>query len=83
MSTKKINLSSFGFSSNYYLTEDGRLYNAKTRKLHPFREKLRIKEAETGKYKTMRIKPLYQRVYNKNFFIDNTESLFGEVWKQV
>ena len=73
-----------GFADDYYLTIDGKVYNKRTNqylkedKCH--RVNLRTTE---GKVKGISIKELYLNVYEKEFCIDNIESLKNEQWRVI
>lgn len=73
-----------GYSNNYYLTEDGRLYNEETKeyKSHDKRYRLPIKTKD-GVSKKVSLKTLYNLVYNKPYCKDNIADLEGEEWKEI
>lgn len=37
----------------------------------------------SGKQTTVYIKPLYRKVFNKEYCIDNIKNLSGEIWKEI
>ena len=73
-----------GFSNIYYLTEDGVVYNKKTDKYikYDMKHQYRLKQ-KCGLYKCISLKTLYRKVYNKEFCIDNIQSLDNEVWDPI
>ena len=80
-----ISIKKLGFPSYLYLTEQGLIYNQKTKvfkkpykKDHCFKLKL-----ENGKYKTISLKSLYWDVFKKVFCIDNIQNLQNEQWKLI
>ena len=73
-----------GFADYYYLTKDGRIYNAAT---NTYKEpdnahKFKLKRVENG-YKTIALKSLYKIVYNQNYCEDKIENLNDEEWKVI
>ena len=81
---KKVDMFIDEVESYYYLSEEGSIYNSKTKKeLKLFGNtyyKLRTKE---GKTKTFPLKKLYKSVYGKVFCIDKIDDLKGEIWKAI
>lgn len=79
-----ISIKKLGFPSYLYLTEQGLIYNQKTKKfIKPYKDhcfKLRL---ENGKYKTVSLKSLYYNVFKKIFCIDNIQNLQNEQWKPI
>ena len=72
-----------GFSPEYYLLEDGSVYNKETDSyLTIYRNSYKLKTIE-GKYKTISQKTLFLLVFNKIFRKDNIESLEGETWREL
>ena len=73
-----------GYASCYYITEDGRVYNADTGKYlqEDTRHGVKLK-TEDNKYRKISIKTLYKAAYNRAFARDNVEHLDGEEWKQI
>lgn len=73
-----------GFDGCYYLTEEGRVYNSKTKneikidKYHCYRLK-----TIAGKYKKISLRELYKLTYSKYYIIDNIENLENEHWKAI
>ena len=73
-----------GFPNYLYLTEDGRIYNQRTRRYRkPYADNCFKLKLENGKYKTISLKNLYWNIYNKVFCIDNIQDLQNEQWKPV
>lgn len=73
-----------GYCSCYYLTEDGRLYNADTKQYKSANKEHRFSlKREDGSCKKIALKQLYKIVYGKPFCIDNIESLKDEEWKEI
>ena len=72
-----------GFSDCYYLDND-RIYNIKRKQylkeVSGYRYKLRTKE---GKEKSITIKEIYKRLYNKVFCIDDIERMEDEEFKEI
>lgn len=77
-------LSAFGYSKDYYLTENGRLFNAALGK-EIIRDNLNRISIKDSNNKTVRIafKSLYRLVFNKEYCKDSIKDLKGEVWKEV
>lgn len=76
-------LKDLGFAEYYYLDND-KIYNAERKRylfgVGEYRYKLRTKE---GKNKSITIKEIYKRLYNKVFCIDNIERLEGEEFREI
>lgn len=73
-----------GFPNYLYLTEDGRIYNQRTRRYRkPYTDNCFKLKLENGKYKTISLKNLYWNIYNKVFCIDNIQDLQNEQWKPI
>lgn len=71
------------FADYYYLTESGKVINAKTNKeVKPHNYKFRLKTRD-NKTKCINLKPLYKLVYGKNYCIDDIENLQGEEWRAI
>lgn len=77
-------LSSFGYSSNYCITIDGCVYQLNPHKEIP-RDKLNRISIKDSNNKCVRvtIKGLYRKVFDKEFCIDNVQSLCGEIWREI
>lgn len=73
-----------GFAEYYYLTEQGKLYNASTKQYLKLTDKhtYKIKTTE-GKYRNMSLKQLYKMVFDKVFCIDNITNENGEIWREI
>ena len=73
-----------GYAAYYYMTEDGNVYNAATKKtmLPDKRHKFRLKK-EDGKTQQIAQRVLYRKVYNMSLCRDRIKSLEGEQWKEV
>lgn len=76
-------LESLGFEDYYYL--DGyRIYNAKRKKylkeISEYRYKLTTKE---GNKRSVTLKEIYRKLYNKVFCIDDIQNLEGEEYKEI
>lgn len=73
-----------GYCENYYLTEDGKIYNSNTNK---FREADKSKrfalKTKDGKVKKVSLKVLYKMVYGKNYCIDEIADLSEEKWREI
>lgn len=73
-----------GYANNYYLTEDGKLYNADTGNYIKFDSRHLVKlKKEDGSYNKIALKTLYRLVYNKPYCKDSIENLDNEVWKEI
>ncbi len=73
-----------GFSSQYFLTEQGQIFNAKTNRfLKPFEDHTFKLKDLCEMQKTISLKSLYLKIYNKTFCIDNIQNEQNEVWKQI
>ena len=73
-----------GFLSQYYLTEDGLIFNKKTKQYKkPYNNRYFKLKSTDGEIKTIYLKSLYKMVYGKVFCIDNIPSLQNEVWKPI
>lgn len=68
-----------GYCENYYLTEDGRLYNSITKeyKRADKQNKFTLKTLG-GERKKISLKVLYAKVYNKPYCEDNISDLEHE-----
>ena len=72
------------YEDYYYLTEDGKIYNADTNTYlsednkHLFR--LRTKEK---KYKKVSVRTIYKELYNKPYCKDQIENIIDEEWKEI
>lgn len=74
----------FGFSSNYYLTEQGLIYDTKTKRyIKPYSDHCFKLKTDNGTRKTISLKSLYKLVFGKIYCIDNISSLQNEVWKPI
>ena len=72
-----------GFDEQYYLTEEGKVYNKLTDSyLNEKRNSYKLKTVE-GKYKTISLKKLYQLVYGKVYCLDVIENLPDEEWREI
>ena len=78
---KKLTQINNGFADYYYISEDGIVYNNKL--------KCEVKQYENHRYrlntenneiKYITLQDLYRKVYDKEYCIDNTENLKGEIW---
>lgn len=73
-----------GYAACYYLLEDGRIYNADSKKyIDPDRKHQYKLKTEEGKYKYIALKSLYKLLHNKPYCDDSIESLEGEQWKEI
>lgn len=73
-----------GYSSSYYLTESGEVYNKEcNRYLKAYKGNSYRLKTEQGSYKSISLKELYRLVYNKNYCKDNIQDLQGEIWKEI
>lgn len=73
-----------GFDDRYYLTPDGKVIDTLENKQLKMSEKHRFTLRNTeGKQIRIALKPLYRLVYDKEYCIDNIESLKNEEWKEV
>ena len=72
-----------GFKSYYYL-DNNRIFNAKRQKymkeVGEYRYKLRTTE---GRVKSITIKEIYKKLYNKVFCVDDIKRLEGEEFREV
>lgn len=73
-----------GYCSYYYLTEDGRIYNAATKQYKAANSEHRfLLNREDGSRRKIALKPLYKMVYGKPYCKDSIESLDNEEWKEI
>ena len=73
-----------GFSSQYFLTEQGLIYDAKTNKyIKSYKDHCFKLKDQCGMIKTISLKNLYYRVYGKVFCIDNIQSIDNEEWRPI
>lgn len=67
-----------------YLLDKNKIYNSYKKdyvnEVSEYRYKLKNKE---GKYKSITLKEIYRKLYNKNFCIDEIELLENEVFKEI
>lgn len=78
-----ITLDNIGFDRKYIITLDGKIFNTLTNKeLIGYRNTYRLKD-NTGKYRTVSLKSLYRKVFNKEYCIDNIQNLDNELWKPI
>lgn len=77
-------LSSFGYSSNYYITKTGCVYQIEPNKEIP-KDKLNRVYIKDNNNKPIRItiKKLYRQAFNKEYCIDNIQSLDCEQWREI
>jgi hypothetical protein len=73
------------YCSSYYLTEEGLIYNADTKKYIAAnnKEHFFVLKTTDNKRKKVALKTLYELVYNTQYCIDNIEDLEGEIWKEI
>lgn len=72
-----------GFKDYYYLTEDGQIYNAQSRKyLTPNKSSYKLR-AEDDTPRSISISSLYELVYKKPFILDNIERLEDEIFQFI
>lgn len=76
-------LEKIGFAEYYYLDND-KIYNVTRKKylkeIGKYRYRLRTKE---GKSKSVTIKEIYRRLYNKVFCVDNVTRLNDEEFREI
>ena len=73
-----------GFANYYYLSEDGQVYNSQRNKYVKPQENHQFKlRTETSGYKSISLKNLYKKVYNKNFCEDTLPDLSNEEWRVI
>ena len=72
-----------GFQDYYYLTKEGKVYNAKTNKYLTQNEHKYTLKTIDNKYKRITLKRLYWLVYNANYCEDSIKDLEGEEWKAI
>lgn len=78
-----IDLSQLGYADIYIFTIDGKLYNKKTQKeLKQSKYTYKLKCAD-GQYKTVSLKTLYRKAFNKEYCIDIIEDLENEKWRYI
>lgn len=72
------------YKEYYYLTEDGRIYNAAddTYQQANSEKKFRLKTIE-NKYKKVSLRILYKQLYNRPYSEDTIENIEGEEWKEI
>lgn len=77
-------LSSFGYSSNYYITNTGCVFQIEPSKAIPKDKsnRVNIKDSNNKPVRTS-IKKLYRQVFNKEFCVDNIQDLTGEQWREI
>ena len=72
-----------GFAEFYYLTQEGKVYNAATKKFIKDRKNIYTLKTTAGEYKKISTKKLYKLIYNKNYCVDDIADMNGENWKPV
>ena len=73
-----------GYAEQYYLLEDGTIYNAKTDQIiQPSDEHTFILRTADNHRKKVSLKPLYKLVFNKNYCKDDIKDLDNEEWKII
>ena len=73
-----------GYAEQYYLLEDGTIYNAKTDQIiYPSDEHTFILRTADNHRKKVSLKPLYKLVFNKNYCKDDITDLDNEDWKPI
>ena len=77
------NLKKIGLAEYYFLDND-KIYNSNkkgyVKEVSEYRYRLKTNE---GIYKSITLKEIYRRLYNKVFCIDNTELLENEIFKEI
>ena len=77
---QSIDLSQLGYADLYVFTIDGKLYNKKTKnELKQTKHLYKLKCAD-GQYKTVSLKTLYRKAFNKEYCIDIIKDLDNEIW---
>ena len=81
---KYYNLDKIGYREIYLLFPNGMIFNNLTNKFlkadKNFRFSLKNKD---NKYKTVSLKTIYRKVYNKEFCFDNIKNFDNEIWKEI
>ena len=73
-----------GYCENYYLTEDGRIYDSTTDEYkEPDKERRFTLRTTSGKRKKISLKVLYEMVYDRPYCIDDISDLEGEEWREI
>lgn len=73
-----------GYCECYYLTKDGKIYNAdKGEYKEVDKENRHVLYTKDGVRKKVALKPLYEMVYGMAYCKDNIEGLEGEIWKEI
>lgn len=73
-----------GYCKDYYLTEDGMLYNASTKTFKGAnKQNNHFIKREDGTTKKISLKQIYKLVYEKPYCVDNIKDIDNEVWKIV
>ena len=73
-----------GYCKEYYLTEDGMLYNTSTKALKGAnRQNNFFIKREDGTIRKISLKRLYRLVYEKPYCIDNIKDIDNEIWEIV
>lgn len=73
-----------GYCEYYFLTKDGKIFNAKTNEYKtPDKSRRFTLKTIGGEKKKVTLKVLYDLVYNKPYCIDNISDLEGEIWKEI
>lgn len=73
-----------GFADYYYLTEQGMIYNDKTKKkIKPDKQHMFVLKTDKNQRKKISLKRLYKMVFNKIYCNDNILNLEGQEWKQI
>lgn len=73
-----------GFCSCYYLTEEGKLYDAAAgRYKKPTKDDRFILKTEDNKTKKIALRSLYKLVFNKPYCKDNIKDLDNEIWQEI
>lgn len=72
-----------GFA-NYYYLDGERIYNQRQKKYQKEVSEYRYKLiAKDGKAKSITMKTIYKKLYNKVFCVDEIERLDGEIFKEI
>lgn len=73
-----------GYADYYYLSEDGKVFNANTKKyLRADRKYVYRLQTVDKKRKNVSLKKLYKLVFDKVYCVDAIESVENEVWREI
>lgn len=73
-----------GFKEYYYLKEDGTILDTERNKIiKPDKTHMFNLKTENNDRRRIALKTLYKELYGKQFYIDHTENMENEEWKEI